>query len=233
MEPRRQHLARPTAGTGIDSSPWRRRMAAIIASVLLSAGAGAMDITVAGLFPNKAVVQIDGRAPQTLSVGQRSPEGILLLSVDGDVATFEIRGKRLAVRLGTGRMAASPSAAASAVIYADPQGHFFTEGQVNGRATRFLVDTGATSVALPAAEARRLGLDYQAGSKGMVRTANGNAIAYQIRLDTVRLGGITLYGIDAVVMEGDKLGLPLLGMSFLNRLDMKREGDAMTLTKRF
>ena len=82
-------------------------------------------------------------------------------------------------------------------------------------------------------KARRLGLDYQAGRKGMVRTANGNAIAYQIKLDTVRLGGITLYGIDAVVMEGEKLGLPLLGMSFLNRLDMKREGDAMTLTKRF
>jgi aspartyl protease family protein len=211
---------------------WRHLSAVTVVGLLLASGASATDITVAGLFPNKAVVQIDGGAPQTLSVGQRSREGVVLLSVEGDVATFDVAGKRQAVRLGTGRMAASPSAAATAVVHADTAGHFVADGDINGRSTRFLVDTGATSIALSATDARRVGLDFQAGRKGVVRTANGTVAAWQVRLDTVRVGTITLYGVDAVVMEGEKLPLPLLGMSFLNRVDMRRDGDAMTLTKR-
>ena len=233
MEPRRQRLARPTAGTDIDSSPWRRRMAAIIASVLLSAGAGAMDITVAGLFPNKAVVQVDGGALQTLSVGQKSAEGVLLVAVDRDGATFDVEGKRIAVGLGRARMRAGPPAAPSAMIHADTQGHFVADGQINGKAVRLLVDTGASHVALPASEATRLGLDYRSGRKGATKTANGIATVHLVKLDTVRLGNITLYGVDAMVMESERLTQPLLGMSFLNRLDMKRERDVMTLTKRF
>lgn len=207
--------------------------ASTVIGALLGTGASATDITVAGLFPNKAVVQIDGGAPQTLSVGQRSREGVLLVSVEGDVATFDSAGKRLAVRLGTGRMAAGPAAAASAVIYANAAGHFVTDGEINGRTTRFLVDTGATSVTLSAGDARRLGLDFQAGTKGLAQTANGTVPAWQVKLDTVRVGNITLHGIEAIVMDGEKLPVPLLGMSFLNRLDMKRERDAMMLTKRY
>jgi aspartyl protease family protein len=131
---------------------------------------------------------------------------------------------------GTAPIASSPAAA---VLYANAQGHFLAEGQVNGRTTRFIVDTGATSVTLSSVEARRMGIAYLAGKKGAVRTANGTVPAYEVKLDTVRLGDITLYGVDAIVLEGDKLPLPLLGMSFLNRLDMKREGEAMTLTKRY
>jgi aspartyl protease family protein len=211
----------------------RRRVPSIIVGVLVSAGAGATDVTVAGLFPNKAVVQIDRGSLQTLSVGQKSVEGVLLVSVDRDVATFEIQGKRITVGMSQARMPASPSSAASAVIYADTRGHFITDGQINGLTIRFLVDTGATHVALPANEARRLGIDYREGKKGMAKTANGNAPTYQVRLDTVRLGNITLYGVDAVVMDSEKLSQSLLGMSFLNRLDMKRERDVMTLTERY
>jgi len=96
-----------------------------------------------------------------------------------------------------------------------------------------MVDTGATITALPAADARRLGIDVSKGQVVLMRTANGTARGRQVKLDVVSVGGVTLYGVDAVVMDGDGLAFPLLGMSFLNRMDMKREGSVMTLTKRY
>jgi len=103
---------------------------------------------------------------------------------------------------------------------------------VNGGSVRFLVDTGATTIALPAADARRLGIDYLKGPRGIVQTAGGPTAAYKVTLDTVRVGDIAINSVDAVVIEA---GLPfaLLGMSFLNRTEMKREGETMVLTKRF
>ena len=209
------------------------RLALIIVGLLLSAGAGATDVIVAGLFTNKALVQIDGGPLQTLSVGQKTREGVVLVSVDRDAATFEIDGKRLTLGMGHARMGASASAIESAVLTADVQGHFTTDGQVNGMPIRFVVDTGATLVALPASEARRLSLDYSKGRKVMMGTANGNVPGFLVKLDTVRIGSVTLHGVDAIVMEGPGLRSPLLGMSFLNRMNMKREGDIMTLTRRY
>ena len=130
-------------------------------------------------------------------------------------------------------MASSPAVAESAVLTADLQGHFRTDGQVNGRSVRFVVDTGATLIALPADEARRLSIDYRKGQMAMMRTANGTAAGYIVKLDTVSIGNVTLYGVDAVVLEGVGLATPLLGMSFLNRMNMMREGNIMTLTRRY
>jgi aspartyl protease family protein len=213
---------------------FRHSIATTMLGLLVSAGAGATDVTVAGLFPNKALVQIDGGALKTLSVGQRTPEGVVLVSVDRDTATFDVQGRRVTLGLGHARLAASASAAASVMLTADTQGHFFADGVVNGVPMRFVVDTGATLISLPASEARRLSLDFRKGQKGMTNTANGTATAYRIKLDTVRIGDITLNNVDAVVMERDDgLSSALLGMNFLNRMDMKREGDIMTLTKRY
>ena len=106
-------------------------------------------------------------------------------------------------------------------------------GSINGGSLRFLVDTGATLVALPAAEARRLGINYLQGQRGQVQTANGATVAYRVKLDTVRIGDIEVNNVDAVVSEGDTMGITLLGMSFLNRMEMKRDGQSMTLTKRY
>jgi aspartyl protease family protein len=113
------------------------------------------------------------------------------------------------------------------------QGHFYTDGQLNGRSVRFVVDTGATLVSIPASEARRLSIDYQKGQKRRCAPRTANTIGYLVKLDTVSVGGVTVYGVDAVVMEGNGLASTLLGMSFLNRMNMKREGDIMTLTKRY
>jgi aspartyl protease family protein len=195
--------------------------------------AHATDVTVVGLFPNKAVVQIDGGALRTLAIGQKSPEGVTLLSVDRDRATFEIDGARTTVGLGQARIARAEPAAQSVRLTADLQGHFRGDGQINGRTVSFVIDTGATVIALPSSDAARIGLDYQKGQRVMMRTANGVTVGYLVQLDTVSLGNVTLHGVDAVVMEGSGLTFPLLGMSFLNRMDMKREGDVMTLTRRY
>ena len=211
----------------------RDSIAALAFGVGLAAPAVATDVNVVGLFSSKAVVSIDGAQPRTLGVGQRSPEGVLLVGVDRDTATFEIDGKRRALKMGQAYASTGGGGAGNSVtLKADAQGHFLADGQVNGGTVRFLVDTGATAVALPAAEAKRLGINYLRGERGFVQTANGAAPAYRVKLDTVRLGDITLNNIDAIVLEGG-LAMPLLGMTFLNRTEMKRDGETMVLTKRF
>ncbi len=211
----------------------RRHLATITLGLLAATGVSATDVTVSGLFTNKAVVQIDGGPLRTLTVGQKTAEGVVLVSVQQDAATFDVDGKRVTVALGRARMPSSAPTAESTVLTADLQGHFTADGEINGRSLRMVVDTGATLVSLSANEARRLGIDYQKGGKAMMSTANGNAPAYIVKLDTVRVGAVTLTGVDAVVMEGNGLPIPLLGMSFLNRMNMQREGNIMTLTKRY
>ncbi len=206
---------------------------AIILGWSLVAGAGATDLTVAGLFPNKALVQIDHGPLQTLSVGQKTAQGVVLVSVDADSATFEVDGKRLTLGMGHARIAPSMASEPPVILTADVKGHFIANAQVNGRPMRFVVDTGADMIALPASEARRLDIDYRRGQRATMATANGMALVYRVRLDSVRVGNLTASNVEAVVVEGDKLPTALLGMNFLNRMTMKREGDIMTLTKRF
>lgn len=211
----------------------KAHLAAVAALLLFGPAAGATDVTVVGLFPNKVVVQIDGGPMRTLAPGQKTPEGVTVVSVDRDSATFDIDGKRTTLRMGQARIARSAPAVESVTLTADLAGHFSADGQVNGRNARFLVDTGATVIALPSVDARRFGVDYEKGQKVLMRTANGTGTGYLVKLDSVAVGSVTLYGVEAVVIEGAGLAMPLLGMSFLNRMDMKREGNIMTLTKRF
>ena len=211
----------------------RHRAIGVVVGLLLSAPVHAVDVRVSGLFTDKAVVQIDSGPLQTLSVGQKSAEGVTLVSVARDAATFEIAGKRVTLGMGHGRMTTGDPIRESTVLTADVRGHFYVDGQLNGRSVRFVVDTGATLISIPASEARRLSIDYQKGQKALMRTANGNVTGYLVKLDTVSVGGVTVHGVSAVVIEGNGLTYTLLGMSFLNRMDMKREGDMMTLTKRY
>ena len=223
----------------------RHCVAAIALGLLVSTGAAALDVNVVGLFPNKAVVQIEGGALRTLSVGQKTRDDIILLSVERDGATFDIQGRRVALAMGHARKQTSPAAAANyptaanypivanyAVVPTNERGDLIANGEVNGLPVRFAVDTGATFITLPAREASRLGLDYHDGQKIMMETANGEVFAYRLKLDTVRVGEVAEHSVDAVIMEGNSLPVPLLGMSFLNRVDIRREGTILTLTKR-
>jgi aspartyl protease family protein len=211
----------------------RYRLAPLIVGLLVSTCATALDLNVVGLFPNKAVVQIEGGALQTVSVGQKIRDEVMLVSVDRDCATFDIEGQRVALALNQARRQMAPSKPESAIVPVDDSGRLVADGEVNGAPIRFAVDTGASLITLPAREAMRLGLNYRSGRKVVMETANGDVLTYSVKLDTVRIGEVVLHGIDAVVTEGSNLRLSLLGMNFLNRMDIRREGTIMTLTKRY
>jgi aspartyl protease family protein len=197
----------------------------------LATPAMATDVVLAGLFTNRALVQINGGAPRMLSPGQPPVEGVVLLSVSRTGATFEVDGQRRDLTLGQGNHGGSGGSRASVTLSADPRGHFITEGMINGAPVRFVLDTGATLVSLSQAEAQRLGIDASRGERVNLGTANGSVSARRITLQSVRVGAINVSNVDAVVV--DNLNMPaLLGMSFLNRMDMRREGQVMTLTLR-
>jgi aspartyl protease family protein len=196
--------------------------------------AHATNVNVIGLFPGKAVVVIDGGAPRTLSVGVRTPEGVLLISADSKSATIEIDGKRQIMEMGQhAESAAQTGSRQSVTLATDSRGHFTTAGRVNGSEVRFLVDTGATLVALPLADARRLGIDLSRAPVETSMTANGPARVYRVRLDSVQVGDIVINNVDGIVDSGNGLDIALLGMSFLNRTEMRREGANLMLIKRY
>ena len=121
----------------------------MLAALVVALPAGATEVNVIGLFPGKAVVVIDRAAPRTISAGQRTPEGVLLIAADSRSATLEIDGKRQVLELGQhAESAALTGALQSVTLASDGSGHFTAEGQVNGARMRFLVDTGATLVTL-------------------------------------------------------------------------------------
>lgn len=192
--------------------------------------AHATDISVVGLFPGKALLVVDGGNPRTYSVGATIAPGVKLVASNASSAVIDFNGKKEELAIGQHVGSATPADGGSVTLHADRRGHFMAEGQINGGMVRMMVDTGASMIALPAEDAIRLGINYRQGQIGYSNTANGIKQIYLVRLDTVKVGSIVLHQIDASVHEG---GLPiiLLGMSFLNRTEMQRSGDKMTLKK--
>lgn len=196
----------------------------------------AQSVALTGVSGSKALVVIDGSAPRFLSPGQ-SHLGVKLLKLDGEVATVEVNGKRQTLQVGDapvsiGRAGPSDSGGQRIVLTADSRGHFLPSGQINGREAQFMVDTGATSVAMSESDARRLNLKFENGQRVRVNTANGQAVAHLVRLDSVRVGDVTVYGVEALVTP-QSMSYVLLGNSFLNRFQMQRQNDQLVLEKRF
>ena len=210
-----------------------RSLSILLAALGSSLPAAATDVTVIGLFPNMAVVTIDRGSPKTLSVGEKTAEGVVLVSVDSRGATLAIDGKRQTLEMGQHfETPAMSSARTSVTLAQDSRGHFRTDAQVNGAHLRFLVDTGATTVMIPMSEAQRLGIDWVNGAPISMRVADGRVLrGYRVSLETVSVGEVTLYNVDAVVSPGT--GEPLLGMSFLSRTEMRNDGQSLVLTKRY
>lgn len=212
--------------------PLSGAMACGLAGAVLAFSAAAADINVVGLFPNKAVLVVDGAAPKTYAVGSAVADGVRLVAVSANGATIESNGRRETLALGEHVNHGAPGGRPSVTLSADGNGHYVVQGQINGGAVRMLLDTGATMVALPAAEAARLGIDYRRGAMLAMSTANGVVPAYRVMLNTVKIGDVEINQVEGVVQES---GLPfiLLGNSFLNRTEMRRDGTQMVLTKRF
>lgn len=206
---------------------------ALVCLCLVAPRVEAADVGLAGLFPGKALLTINGGAPRIVAVGVMTDDGVRLVAVDSETATLEVDGKKRILRVGQ-NLAVQPSSSgpARAVLTADSAGHFLTTGNINGMSVRFLVDTGASMISLGASDASRIGIDASKGQRAIANTANGQTQVTRVKLDTVRVGEIVLNNVDALVHQQD-MPVVLLGMSFLNRMEMQRDGDTMTLKKRY
>jgi len=193
------------------------------------------QVNVVGLFNGKAVLMINGSAPQTLSAGQ-TKNGVKLIAADSQKATLLIEGKTQVLGMGQAASIAGsggPVNHAPVILYADSRGHFSGNLTINGTSLKYIVDTGASTVALSSADAKYANIDYEKGQQIPVATANGTVMAYLVKISTLKIGSIVLNDVEATVNEGGSPPFVLLGMTALNRLDMKRENAVMTLTKKY
>ena len=211
----------------------RRLLLLALASV--AGAAVAQSVSLQGsLGSNKALLVIDGQ-PQTLAVGA-SARGVTLLRLGDGEAEVEVGGQRRSLRLGAaparlGAGTAAPGAGSTIVLPMSSGGHFQAAGSINGKAVQFMVDTGATSIALSQSEANRIGLDWKRGRPGLTHTANGTVPVYAVNLTSVRIGDVEVSNIAAVVVPSE-MPFVLLGNSFLDRFSMRRDADVMRLEKR-
>lgn len=212
-----------------------RRTLSLITIILLSLVASQAFtaepiVRVLALFPGKAMLSIDGTR-RVLARGERSAEGIELLDADTDRAVVRIGDKRLTLRPGGVVSARFEKPQKREVrILRNGSGAYLASGLINGRAVNLLVDTGASSVALNETVARRLGIDYMRDGRLInVQTASGVVDGYIVNLDRVRLGEIELRNVTGNVVMGDGPPKVLLGMSFLNRLQLENQGNVLVL----
>ncbi len=201
----------------------------------------AQSVALAGTMGTRALVIVDGGPPKSVAAGE-SHKGVKVLATEGDTAVVEIGGRRQTLRVGeapasVGGVSSGGSGNATIggdkiVLTAGSGGHFFKQGQINGKSVELMVDTGATSVSIGIEDARRLGLNYQAGQPVRMSTANGMTMGWRIKLGSVRVGDVEIFDVDGVVSSGS-MPFVLLGNSFLSRFQMTRTNDQMVLLKRY
>ena len=212
-----------------------RFFAALVLTVLmwLPVDAQAESVALAGMLGGKALLIVNGTAPKTVAAGE-THQGVKVVSTLGDEAIVEQSGKRQTLRVGQAPVSlGGASGRGSRIVLAESSGgHFMAAGQINGRAVQFMVDTGATSISMGAPDAERAGINYKNGVPVQLSTANGAASAFRIKLNSVRVGDVEVYDVDAVVIP-QSMPFVLLGNSFLTRFQMKRDNQLMTLDKRY
>lgn len=203
-----------------------------------TAWADVETLTLLALFEDQALLHVDGNN-RMISVGGISPEGVELTEVDASRAVVIVDGRREVLELGM--VASFPGAASDVSPWEGPEkltlweendGFFYADGRINGSSVKFLVDTGANTIAMNRRLAERIGIDYLNGHKGVATTASGITPMYLVKLERVSIGDITLRDVEAGVLLGEQPDIPLLGMSFLGKLDMIREGERMELKRR-
>jgi aspartyl protease family protein len=191
-----------------------------------------LDIEAKMLAPGSAVLVIDG-AQRMLREGKRSPEGVLLISADSKQAVVEIDGKRKTISLSRGIVSQYKPASKTEVRIASGRGgHHYTKGLINGSPVDFVVDTGASIIAMNHFVAERLGIDYRAGTPITVDTANGKAKAFVVTLSNVSVGNITVHQVEAAVSTTDSPSVVLLGNTYLSKVDLKIDQGVLVLKEK-
>jgi aspartyl protease family protein len=209
---------------------------AIAAALLISAIAAVaeIDVQLVGVSPGvSAEVTISGSSPVAIEIGQ-TIEGVTVLSADRRGAVVRVHGVTRTLSLVAQRGSTGGGGSGDSVtLRVDPStGHFLASGAVNGTSVRFVVDTGATLTVLDRADAERIGIDFERGTPIQSMTVNGVVQGWRVTLDSVEIGGATERNVDAVVVDNEYLGIGLLGMSYLNRFDMQRNGSTLVLRRR-
>lgn len=198
----------------------------------LPAQVQAQDVALAGILGGKALLVVNGSAPRGVAPGE-SHMGVQVVSVGREDAVVDSAGGRRSLRLGEAPVRVGGSGTGQRVVLkADARGHFVSNGQINGRIMQYMVDTGASTIAIGRPDAERMGLKFEEqGQSVRMNTANGVAQGWRMRLDSVRVGDVELRGVDAIVTP-QPMPYVLLGNSFLREFEMSRNGDEMMLLKR-
>ena len=182
----KNHLLHPTA--------------ALLSALLLAPlSAHAQSVALGGILGTKALLIVNNSAPRGVGAGE-SHQGVKVVSVGKDEAMVEIAGTRRTLHLGEAPVSVgSKSGGRRVVLIADSRGHFVNSGTINGRIMQFMVDTGASTVAIGRPDADRMGLNYQGGQPVRMNTANGVAQGWRMKLDSVRIGDVEVFGVEAIV----------------------------------
>ena len=214
----------------------RQKQLLLAAILTLATSVSAQTVTLNGsMGTRQALLVIDG-VPRVLEVGA-TVQGVRLLSLSVTQAEVDVGGQRRLLLAGASQVRVGAAeergtgSGAEIVLTAGNGGHFTTAGQINGKAVTFMVDTGATAIALGQADADRIGLNYKNAPRGFAGTANGRIPVNVVTLSSVRVGDVEVANVEAVVMPSTMQHI-LLGNSFLTRFQMKRDNDTMRLTLR-
>ncbi|MDF1485262.1 TIGR02281 family clan AA aspartic protease [Ramlibacter sp. H39-3-26] len=202
--------------------------------LLLACGsAWGQSVGLAGILGReRALLVVDGGAPRSVAAGQ-SLQGVKVLEIGRDAVVVDIAGSRATLRMGDAPVSVGNRGGGNRIVLmADSRGHFIHQGRINGQTMQFMVDTGATTVAIGMAEAERMGLDFRAGTPVRLATANGTAQGWAVKLGSLRIDDVELFGVDAVVTP---MPMPyvLLGNNFLAQFQLTRQSDQMVLEKRY
>ncbi|MCG8673150.1 MAG: TIGR02281 family clan AA aspartic protease [Pseudomonadales bacterium] len=193
-----------------------------------------MKVEVVGLFKNTAVVKINGQQ-KLLKLNKPDASGATLVAADSKSASIRING--VTQRYFLGRSIGTvyrEHEASEVVIKRNNYGQYITSGSINGLNVTFLVDTGATTVAMNENTAKRLGIDYRVnGVEGQAMTAGGITRSWMVKLDAVKVGEISVPQVPAAVIQGDNPYYVLLGMTYLDFVNFSEENKAITLKKKF
>ena len=187
-------------------------------------------IEVEALFTDAAVLQIDGQR-KTLKVGQ-SYGGVTLVAAYSRTATLDVNGKQMVVGISR-RIGSTYQEPKEQVvtIQRDAMLQYQTTAHINGRKVQVLVDTGANVVAMSSVHAKSLGIDYSKGISSKVETASGLINAHVITLRSVSVGGIKVDGVRASVVEGKFPGTILLGMTYLQHVEIQESNGVLSLSR--
>jgi len=206
-----------------------------LVGALVSCPTMAQSVALTGIMGERALLVIDNAAPEVVAPGE-TRQGVTLVSAGGESAVIEIQGQRQTLRVGERPVSVSgkgdSARAPRVVLNAGSGGHFFGTARFNGVTVPFVVDTGASSVVMGVAQAEQIGLNYRSGQRVSVTTANGVAPGYRISLNSVQIGDVEVFNVDATVVPAS-ISVVLLGNSFLGRFRMTQENDLLLLEKRY